>query len=205
MSIIPRIPQLAVSAKFLCLLMFACLRSQVAICGAVPGMVHSVRLHNDCSSSELQVTPQGKVFSSNSLSFNELRLESVGFGKLTIFAERSARYLCFNKRWRLVGAKKKHGKWCQWQEVMEDGFNRYRSLANLNYSLAVNPQGQPMRGEKTVLVRGRHGKRARRCGRFLKRGLNLTEAINRHNKGDHPIKQPLLPQPGHHQHRRPRS
>jgi len=44
---------------------------QVAICGAAPGMVHSVRLHNDCSSSELQVDLQGKVFSSDSHSFSE--------------------------------------------------------------------------------------------------------------------------------------
>jgi hypothetical protein len=43
----------------------------VAICGAAPGMVHPVRLHNDCSNSELQVNHRGEVFSSNNHSFSE--------------------------------------------------------------------------------------------------------------------------------------
>jgi len=47
---------------------------QVAICGAAPGMVHSVRLHSDCSSSELQVSPRGEVFSSDRHSFSKFTL-----------------------------------------------------------------------------------------------------------------------------------
>ncbi|CAB3369321.1 Hypothetical predicted protein [Cloeon dipterum] len=181
MSIIPRIPQVAISAKFLsCILM-------VVICGAVPGMVQSqsVRLHNDCSSSELQVDHLGKVYASDKGHWNELRLQSVGFGQMTIFAKRAERYLCFNKKWRLVGVKKAHGKRCHWREVMEQGYNRYRSLANLNYSLAVNPQGRPMWGPRTERVHGRHGRRAVKCSHFLKQGLNLASAIDAHNKGEH--------------------
>lgn len=34
---------------------------QVVICGAVPSMVRSVRLYNDCSSSEVRVDMKGRV------------------------------------------------------------------------------------------------------------------------------------------------
>lgn len=116
-----------------------------------------------------------------------MRLESVGFGKLTIYAERAARFVCFNKQWKLVGAKKMHGKRCQWQEVMEKGFNRYRSLANPAYLLAINDHGRPMKGPRTVIGTSR---RADKCSLFLKQGRDLTAAIEAHNKGDHPFRPP---------------
>ena len=34
---------------------------QVVICGAVPSMVRSVRLYNDCSSSDVRVDMKGRV------------------------------------------------------------------------------------------------------------------------------------------------
>jgi hypothetical protein len=60
---------------------------QVAICGAAPGMVHSVRLHSDCSSSELQVNSRGEVYSSDGHSFSKL----TPFYLISWFTEKSIR------------------------------------------------------------------------------------------------------------------
>lgn len=139
-----------------------------------------------------------------SLLADEMRLESVGFGKLTIYAVRAKRFVCFNKQWKLVGAKKMHGKRCQWQEVMEKGsmekgslemgFNRYHSLANPNYLLAINDHGRPMKGPRTVIGSSR---RANKCSLFLKQGRDLVADIEAHNKGDHPFQPPPPPSSRH--------
>ncbi|XP_017876942.2 uncharacterized protein LOC108623144, partial [Ceratina calcarata] len=96
-SICYRLPQLAVLAKILCLLM-------VVMCGAVPAMVRSVSLYSTCSLGNItvyrhQILAVGR--NDQNAPYQKLTTQSEDFsGKLYIFAEESKRYICFNKRWK---------------------------------------------------------------------------------------------------------
>ncbi|XP_015602899.1 uncharacterized protein LOC107271425 isoform X2 [Cephus cinctus] len=138
-----RLPQLAVLAKILCLLM-------VVMCGAVPAMVRSVSLYSTCSSGN--VTVIGRAVKAvgrddNNAPFQKLTTQSEDFsGKLYIFAEKSQRYICFNKRWKLVGLpKKQKSPMCQFYEVYNGSYLRYRSVADGVHYLGFNKWGKPMR------------------------------------------------------------
>ncbi|XP_069677857.1 fibroblast growth factor 17 isoform X2 [Periplaneta americana] len=165
------LPQLAVSAKLLCLLM-------VVICGAVPSMVRSVRLYNDCSSSDVRVDMKGRVLADDDKSdkFQNLTIRSLDFSvKLTIYAEESRRYLCFNKKWKLVGFKKFKGAMCEFYEDMTNGYNRYRSVANESHFVGFNKRGRQLRGG---LAR-QNGNRREKCLNFLK--FDSDFSIPNHN------------------------
>ncbi|KAF4531456.1 hypothetical protein B566_EDAN004227 [Ephemera danica] len=173
-----------------------CLLMVLVMCRAVPmSMVRSVRLHHDCSHSELQVDLQGKVNTNANASnqFNNLTFHSKSFNRLAIFAEKSQRYLCYNKAWRLVGSKKYRGERCEFEETMiENGYNRYRSVANRNFFVGFNTKGEPIKGPRTVATPGKRGKRIERCTWFLKRD-DLSRNIIEHNKGDEPAHMRLPP------------
>ncbi|XP_046658936.1 fibroblast growth factor 17 isoform X2 [Homalodisca vitripennis] len=138
---------LAVSAKLLCLLM-------VVICGAVPSMVRSVRLYNDCSGSQVRVDLRGRVLADDvdiPDRFSNLTIRSLDFSvKLTIFAEESRRFLCFNQKWKLVGSKRFRGEMCQFYENMvQNGYNRFRSVVDETRFMGFNRRGKPLRGTAT--------------------------------------------------------
>lgn len=166
------LPQLAVSAKLLCLLM-------VVICGAVPSMVRSVRLYNDCSSNNVRVDMKGRVLADDDKSerFQNLTIKSLDFSvKLTIYAEESRRYLCFNRKWKLVGSKKFRGAMCEFYEDMTNGYNRYRSVANESHFVGFNRRGRPLR---SGLAR-QNGHQKEKCLNFLK--FDTEFSINHHNQ-----------------------
>ncbi|XP_063221604.1 fibroblast growth factor 17 [Bacillus rossius redtenbacheri] len=164
------LPQLAVSAKLLCLLM-------VVICGAVPSMVRSVRLYNQCSCSTVRVNKNGSVLASESIPemFENLTIQSHDFTvKLTIFAEASKRYLCFNKRWRLVGLPSNRGPHCEFREDMDtNGYNTYRSVANEAYFAGFNSRGRPLGRKKAARANST-------CVKFLKKDSEFD--ISHHNQ-----------------------
>ncbi|XP_066598619.1 fibroblast growth factor 18 isoform X2 [Prorops nasuta] len=162
-----RLPQLAVLAKILCLLM-------VVMCGAVPAMVRSVSLYSTCSSGN--VTVIGRSIKAvgrddHNAPYQKLTTQSEDFSrKLYIFAERSQRYICFNKRWRLVGLpKKQKGPMCQFYEEYNGSYLRYRSVADSSRYLGFNKVGKPMKSP--------HGRQE--CFNFIK--YNPHADINHHN------------------------
>lgn len=146
------------------------------MCGAVPSMVRSVRLYNDCSSSDVRVDMRGRVLADDDKSdrFQNLTVRSLDFSvKLTIFAEESKRYLCFNQKWKLVGSKKFRGAMCQfYEDMMETGYNRYRSVADETRFVGFNRRGRPLRGNQ---IKNAHLK----CLNFLK--FDADFSIFEHN------------------------
>ncbi|XP_011645656.1 fibroblast growth factor 17 isoform X3 [Pogonomyrmex barbatus] len=162
-----RLPQLAVLAKILCLLM-------VVMCGAVPAMVRSVSLYSTCSSGNVTVIGRSvKAIGrdDHNAPYQKLATQSEDFSrKLYIYAEKSQRYLCFNKRWRLVALlKKQKGAMCQFYEVYNGSYLRYRSVANASRYLGFNKFGNP--------VKNFH--RKQECFNFIK--YNPHADINHHN------------------------
>lgn len=167
------LPQLAVSAKLLCLLM-------VVICGAVPSMVRSVRLYNDCSLSYMGIDMKGRVLAvepeDESLNrFQNLTIKSLDYNvTLMIYAEASGRYLCFNKKWKPVGLKKLNQSMCLfYEEMLPSGFTRFRSATQPHY-VGFNKRGKPLRGNAS-----RRHSRDDRCFNFVKNDTNFN--ISTHN------------------------
>ncbi|XP_033328765.1 uncharacterized protein LOC117221706 isoform X1 [Megalopta genalis] len=161
------LPQFAVLAKILCLLM-------VVMCGAVPAMVRSVSLYSTCSSGN--VTVMGRSIKAigrddHNAPYQKLTTQSEDFSrKLYIFAEKSQRYICFNKRGRLVGLRKKQkGPMCQFNELYNGSYLRYRSVADSTRYLGFNKFGMPMKNP-----RGRQ-----ECFNFIK--YNPHVDIDHHN------------------------
>ncbi|XP_017753044.1 PREDICTED: fibroblast growth factor 17 [Eufriesea mexicana] len=160
------LPQLAVLAKILCLLM-------VVMCGAVPAMVRSVSLYSTCSSGNVTVIGRlinATVRNDENAPYQKLTTQSEDFsGKLYIFAEKSQRYICFNKRWKLVGLlKKQKGPMCQFYEDYSGPYLTYKSVVDNTRYLAFNKFGKPMKN------RGRQ-----ECFNFIK--YNPHADINHHN------------------------
>lgn len=142
-------------------------------------MVRSVRLYNDCSSSDVRVDMKGRVLADDDKSerFRNLTIKSLDFSvKLTIYAEESRRYLCFNKKWKLIGSKKFRGEMCEFYEDMANGYNRYRSVANESHFVGFNRRGRPLR---SGLAR-QHGNQKEKCLNFLK--FDTEFSINHHNQ-----------------------
>ncbi|CAK9806787.1 Fibroblast growth factor 17 [Anthophora quadrimaculata] len=162
-----RLPQLAVLAKILCLLM-------VVMCGAVPAMVRSVSLYSTCSSGN--VTVIGRSIKAmgrddHNAPYQKLTTQSEDFSrKLYIFAEKSQRYICFNKRWKLVGLpKKQKSSMCQFYEDYNGSYLTYRSVVDTSRYLGFNKFGKPMKNL--------HGRQE--CFNFIK--YNPHADINHHN------------------------
>ncbi|XP_012267986.1 fibroblast growth factor 18 isoform X2 [Athalia rosae] len=162
-----RLPQLAVLAKILCLLM-------VVMCGAVPAMVRSVSLYSTCSSGNVTVHDRYVMAvgrSEKNAAYQKLSTQSDDFsGKLYIFAEESERYICFNKRWKLVGLpKKRKGPMCQFYEEYNGSYLRYRSAVDGSHYLGFNKRGMPLKD-----AQGRE-----QCLNFIKYNPHFN--INHHN------------------------
>ncbi|XP_034950399.1 uncharacterized protein ths isoform X2 [Chelonus insularis] len=162
-----RLPQLAVLAKILCLLM-------VVMCGAVPAMVRSVSLYSTCSSGNITVIGRTiKALARDEMiaPFQKLTTQSDDFSrKLYIFAEKSQRYICFNKRWKPVALpKKQRDAMCQFYETYNGPYLRYKSAVDSSKYLGFNKYGKPIKGQ-----RGRA-----ECFNFMK--FNPSFSINDHN------------------------
>ncbi|KAG5324302.1 FGF18 factor, partial [Pseudoatta argentina] len=165
--VVSRLPQLAVLAKILCLLM-------VVMCGAVPAMVRSVSLYSTCSSGNVTVIGRSiKAVGRDDYNapYQKLTTQSEDFSrKLYIFAEKSQRYICFNKGWKLVGLpKKQKGPMCQFYEVYNGSYLRYRSAVDGTRYIGFNKFGKPMKNP--------HGRQE--CFNFIK--YNPHADINHHN------------------------
>nr|XP_034179693.1 uncharacterized protein LOC117604087 isoform X2 [Osmia lignaria] len=161
------LPQLAVLAKILCLLM-------VVMCGAVPAMVRSVSLYSTCSSGNVTVinrTVKAEGRNESNAPYQKLTTQSEDFSrKLYIFAEKSQKYICFNKRWKLVALPKKHkGPMCQFYEDYNGSYLTYRSVVDSSRYIGFNKGGKQMRS-----TRGRQ-----ECFNFIK--YNPHANINHHN------------------------
>ncbi|KAF7987241.1 hypothetical protein HCN44_003003 [Aphidius gifuensis] len=165
-----RLPQLAVLAKILCLLM-------VVMCGAVPAMVRSVSLYSTCSSGNITVIDR-KIMATASedqiAQFQKLTTQSEDFSrKIYIFAEKSQKYICFNKHWKAIAVPKKKrdamGGKCQFYETYNGPYLRYQSAADSTKNLGFNKHGRPIKGQ---------GAR-QECYNFIK--YNPSFSINDHN------------------------
>ncbi|XP_012222519.1 uncharacterized protein ths isoform X2 [Linepithema humile] len=166
-AMIVGLPQLAVLAKILCLLM-------VVMCGAVPAMVRSVSLYSTCSSGNVTVigrSIKAMERNDNYAPYQKLTTQSEDFSKrLYIFAEKSQRYICFNRRWKLVGLpRKQKGPMCQFYEEYKGSYLRYRSAVDETRFIGFNKIGKPMKNP--------HGKQE--CFNFIK--FNPHADINHHN------------------------
>ncbi|XP_008549674.1 uncharacterized protein LOC103572717 isoform X2 [Microplitis demolitor] len=161
------LPQLAVLAKILCLLM-------VVMCGAVPAMVRSVSLYSTCSSGNITVigrTVKASARDDDNAPFQKLTTQSDDFSrKLYIFAEKSQRFICFNKRWKPIALpKKQRDEMCQFYETYNGPYLRYRSAVDETKYLGFNKFGKPIKGQRA---------RAE-CYNFMK--YNPSFSINDHN------------------------
>ncbi|KAJ9590380.1 hypothetical protein L9F63_016594, partial [Diploptera punctata] len=114
-----------------------------------------------------------------------LTIRSMDFNvKLTIFAEESRRYLCFNKKWKLVGSKKFRGPMCEFfEDMVNNAYNRYRSAANETYFVGFNRRGRPLRGD---LARQK-GYHREKCLNFIKMdaGFNIPHHNQKLAGGNH--------------------
>ncbi|XP_074108843.1 uncharacterized protein LOC141533718 [Cotesia typhae] len=184
------LPQLAVLAKILCLLM-------VVMCGAVPAMVRSVSLYSTCSSGNITVIGRNVKASArdqDNAPYQKLTTQSDDFSrKLYIFAEKSQRFICFNKRWKPIALpKKQRDAMCQFYETYNGPYLRYRSAVDPTKYLGFNKYGRPIKGQ-----------RARpECYNFMK--YNPSFSINDHNDwmtGNTRVREVHKPHPHpHHEH-----
>ncbi|KAJ8716559.1 hypothetical protein PYW07_003186 [Mythimna separata] len=167
------LPQLAVSAKILCLLM-------VVICGAVPSMVRSVRLYSQCSHLYVNVFPNGTVMArSDGNDQPNLTISTRGVSlELLIHSPMQDMYLCFNRS-RLVGRRltrfqAERQPNCLFKEVFVDGYNRYHLVKNEDRYIGFNRRGLQLRRGKSRLTERLH-----KCFSFMKEAHDFD--INRHN------------------------
>lgn len=156
------LPQLAVSAKILCLLM-------VMICGAVPSMVRSVRLYSQCSHMYVNVFPNGTVMArSDGNDQPNLTFSMRGINlELLIHSPEQDMYLCFNRS-RLVGRRltrfqAERQPNCLFIEEFVDGYNRYRLAKNEDRYIGFNRRGLQLRRGKS-----RMPERLHKCFSFMK-------------------------------------
>ncbi|XP_046977960.1 uncharacterized protein LOC125066979 [Vanessa atalanta] len=167
------LPQLAVSAKILCLLM-------VVICGAVPSMVRSVRLYSQCSHMYVNVFPNGTVMArSDGNDQPNLTISTRGLSlDLLIHSPVQDMYLCFNRS-RLVGRRltrlqAERQPNCLFKEEFVDGYNRYHLVKNEDRYIGFNRRGAQVRRGKSHLPERQH-----KCFSFMKKAHDFD--INRHN------------------------
>ncbi|XP_047509246.1 uncharacterized protein LOC125052439 isoform X2 [Pieris napi] len=167
------LPQLAVSAKILCLLM-------VMISGAVPSMVRSVRLYSKCSHMYVNVFPNGTVMArSDGNDQPNLTISTRGLSlDLLIHSPVQDMYLCFNRS-RLVGRRltrfqAERQPNCLFKEEFVDGYNRYHLVKNEDRYIGFNRRGAQMRRGKSYLPERQH-----KCFSLLKEAHDFD--INRHN------------------------
>ncbi|CAG4930417.1 unnamed protein product [Colias eurytheme] len=167
------LPQLAVSAKILCLLM-------VVICGAVPSMVRSVRLYSKCSHMYVNVFPNGTVMArSDGNDQPNLTISTRGLSlDLLIHSPVQDMYLCFNRS-RLVGRRltrfqAERQPNCLFKEEFVDGYSRYHLVKNEDRYIGFNRRGAQMRRGKRNLPEGQH-----KCFSLLKEAHDFD--ISRHN------------------------
>ncbi|CAH2084881.1 unnamed protein product [Euphydryas editha] len=168
-----RLPQLAVSAKILCLLM-------VVICGAVPSMVRSVRLYSQCSHMYVNMFPNGTVMArSDGNDQPNLTISTRGLSlDLLIHSPVQDMYLCFNRS-RFVGRRltrfqAERQPNCLFKEEFVDGYNRYHLVKNEDRYIGFNSRGLQVRRGKSQLPKLRH-----KCFSFMKKAHDFD--INRHN------------------------
>ncbi|XP_011312340.1 fibroblast growth factor 18 [Fopius arisanus] len=162
------LPQLAVLAKILCLLM-------VVMCGAVPAMVRSVSLYSTCSSGNITVLGRdvkAMARDESNAPYQKLSTQSDDFSKkLYIYAEKSQRYICFNKRWKLVALpKKQRDAMCQFYESYHGSYLRYNSAVDSTKYLGFNKFGKPIKGQRV----------RQQCFNFMK--YNPSFSISAHNE-----------------------
>ncbi|CAG9787848.1 unnamed protein product [Diatraea saccharalis] len=167
------LPQLAVSAKILCLLM-------VVICGAVPSMVRSVRLYNRCSHLYVNMFQNGTVMAvSDGNDQPNLTISTRGINlELLIHSPIHDMYLCFNRA-RLVGKRltrfqAERQPNCLFKEEFVEGYNRYRLTKNEDRYIGFNKRGVQLRRTKSRLSKSMH-----KCLSFIKVAHDFD--INRHN------------------------
>ncbi|XP_034829004.1 uncharacterized protein ths isoform X1 [Maniola hyperantus] len=182
------LPQLAVSAKILCLLM-------VVICGAVPSMVRSVRLFNKCSHTFVNVYPNGTVMARyDGNDQPNLTLISRGSNlDLLIHSPTHDMYLCFNRS-RLIGRRlsrfqAERQPTCLFKEEFVDGYNRYHLVRNEDRYIGFNRRGGQMRRGKSQIPQ-----RQQECFSFLKIAPEFNIEI--HNDilaGNKPRRRPRPP------------
>ncbi|XP_014218436.1 uncharacterized protein LOC106646811 isoform X2 [Copidosoma floridanum] len=161
--------QLAVLAKILCLLM-------VVMCGAVPSTVRSVSLYSVCSRGNITVmgrSVRAARRDDENEEFQKLTTLTDDFQmRMYIYAEKSKRYICFTKRWKLVAVpKKKRDKFnCMFTEVYSGRYLRYHSVHNKSRYIGFNKSGAP------ISVRNKH----KECLNFIK--VNPFSGVERHNE-----------------------
>ncbi|XP_041979945.1 uncharacterized protein LOC121733677 isoform X2 [Aricia agestis] len=149
------LPQLAVSAKILCLLM-------VVISGAVPSMVRQVRLYNQCSHMYVNVFPNGTVLArSNANDQPNLTISTRGLSlELLIHSPLQSMYLCFN-RTKLVGRRltrfqAERQRDCLFKEEFVDGYNRYHLVNKADRYIGFNRRGGQMKRVKSSYAERQH-------------------------------------------------
>ncbi|KAL1122417.1 hypothetical protein AAG570_002748 [Ranatra chinensis] len=107
----------------------------------------------------------------------KLKIFSLGFNNtLVIYAEESEQYLCFNKKWKLIGTKNTSKHHCGFYEKMMDtGYFRYMSTANGSRYIGFNKKGRPLRNNNPVLQQQQRP----RCYDFIK--CDSKFSVEKHN------------------------
>uniref|UniRef100_A0A7G3AM46 Putative secreted protein n=1 Tax=Lutzomyia longipalpis TaxID=7200 RepID=A0A7G3AM46_LUTLO len=135
------LPQFTVYAKILCLLM--------VVMGALSTTLDTT-LISGCSGKAIQMDSAGRVFASDQHQKVTLTSHIVTSKHgnitthITLYFKEQQKFICFSKRWKLVGLKKKRDKRCYFQETMKNGNFQYQSIIDGNKFIGFRKNGKPI-------------------------------------------------------------
>ncbi|XP_023222990.1 fibroblast growth factor 17-like isoform X1 [Centruroides vittatus] len=128
-------------------------------------------LYNQCSRKHLSIVGKNiTALGVDQSPFANMSLETVVRKNtigLKIMGLNSGRYLCFNKRGKLIARFVGENKRCLFKEVLSpDMYTKFQSLYNSDWFVGFNKKGKPLKGKPD-----RH-KGKRHCFSFIKRGFS---------------------------------
>ncbi|XP_014241175.1 uncharacterized protein LOC106661928 isoform X2 [Cimex lectularius] len=169
------LPKLALFAKFvICLLM-------VVMPEAAP-VESSVQLYNQCSEGLVKVSPAGLVYTDrkNDDGFVNMKMRSHNHSaSFTIFAVNARKYICLNKRGKLVGRSsiEELRFSCYFREGIENNYHQFVSTGSPPRQIGFLPNGKPLRNPPKKKL---ETLRAKGCYNFIKVSGVDVGAHNRH-------------------------
>lgn len=134
------------------------------VCDFGPGLPFKkkVQLYSRTSGRFVQIkTTELDARGKNDSQYARLVLESDFFGRIKIRGENTNRYLCLNKKGKLVTRVRKQKfaamKSCDFEEEYSEGYFQYKSIKYPRWFIGFSRKGKPTSGRKGVTrQRNRH-------------------------------------------------
>ncbi|XP_063709593.1 protein dopey homolog PFC0245c isoform X2 [Culicoides brevitarsis] len=110
----------------------------------------NVQLYSSCSNKHVHVYSNGSVFANDdSLTPQILTISTDKMSSrflVTLYAQEVGMYLCFNKKWKLMGFKRRRAcSRCHFVETMVQGYFRYASADDPTKFIGFRKTGKPVR------------------------------------------------------------